>query len=76
MTSHSNQPQTLSSKDVLPRLVKLGLYGLARNIDQVVDKPWLPEVLALEETERHKRSLDRRLQNAKNGAFKPIADLD
>ena len=76
MTSPSNPSQPLSPKDVLPRLVKLGLYGLAQNIDQVVDKPWLAELLALEESERHKRSLDRRLQNAKIGTFKPIADLD
>jgi DNA replication protein DnaC len=39
-------------------------------------EPWLPRVLEIEDTERANRSLKRRLDNARLGAFKPIADFD
>jgi hypothetical protein len=39
-------------------------------------EPWLARVLEIEETEHANRSLKRRLDNARLGAFKPIADFD
>lgn len=56
----------------------LGLYGLVSNWDQLDtdDFDWVGRLLDWEETERQRRSLERRLRNAKLGAFKPLADFD
>lgn len=58
------------------RLTQLGLYGLLAHWDEVATKPWLGELLGLEERERQRRSLERRLRTAKIGAVKPMADFD
>ena len=65
-----------SADDLKGRLKALGLLGLLTCWDQIAEKPWLPEVLAIEERERHKRSLERRLKNARISTFKPMADFD
>lgn len=43
---------------------------------EVRDAPWLPTLIEIEETERQRRSLERRIRNARIGRFKPIADFD
>jgi len=58
------------------RLKALGLFGLIACWDEIADKPWLREVLSLEEHERQKRSLERRLRRSRIGPFKPMADFD
>src|SRR3954462_4788805 len=58
------------------RLKALGLFGLIACCDQIVDKPWLHEVLAIEERERQKRGLERRMREAHVGAAKPMVDFD
>jgi DNA replication protein DnaC len=58
------------------RLRRLGLHGLLARWVEVAEKPWLAELLGIEEEERQRRSLDRRLRNARIGAFKPMADFD
>ncbi|MGK4001165.1 ATP-binding protein [Sorangium sp. So ce1036] len=58
------------------RLKRLGLFGLLACLDELADKPWLHEVLAIEERERHKRSLERRLKNSRVATFKPMSDFD
>jgi DNA replication protein DnaC len=58
------------------RLRQLGLLGLLACWDEIADRPWLAEVLAIEERERQKRSLERRLRNSRVGPFKPMADYD
>jgi len=67
---------TLNPADVKDRLKALGLFGLLACCEQIADKPWLPDVLAIEERERQKRSLERRLRNSRVAAFKPMADFD
>jgi DNA replication protein DnaC len=62
--------------DLQVRLKALGLFGLIACWEQIADKPWLREVLDIEERERQKRGLERRLRNARIGAFKPMADFD
>lgn len=54
----------------------LGLYGLLANWADVANEPWLPNVLQYEETERTRRSLERRIKAAKLSRFKPLADFD
>jgi DNA replication protein DnaC len=58
------------------RLRALGLYALARADDDILAQPWVRELLNIEEPERRRRSLERRLANARIGPFKPIADFD
>jgi DNA replication protein DnaC len=66
----------LTGSDMKLRLKALGLFGLLAGWEQVAEKPWLPELLAIEERERQKRSLERRLKNARIGLFKPMVDFD
>lgn len=58
------------------RLRHLGFYGLLAQAETVLAEPWLARVLDIEETERARRSLKRRLDNARLGTFKSIADFD
>lgn len=62
--------------DLRARLRHLGLFGLLSSWDEIATKPWLPELLRLEEAERKRRSLERRVRSARIGVFKPIADFD
>ena len=66
----------LTPTDVKTRLKALGLFGLIACCDQIIDKPWLREVLAIEERERQKRGLERRMRDAHVGAVKPMVDFD
>lgn len=58
------------------RAKKLGLQGLLAQIDEVADAPWVDWLLRVEEEERSRRSLERRLRFAAIGRFKPMADFD
>lgn len=71
MTVTSMRPEDMRS-----RLRQLGLYGLLARADELATKPWVDELLNIEEAERQRRSLARRLRHARIGAFKPIADFD
>jgi DNA replication protein DnaC len=53
-----------------------GLHGLLSFFDEVTEEPWIERLLAAEEQERQRRSLERRLANAHIGRFRPIADFD
>jgi len=66
----------LNPADLKPRLKALGLFGLIACWDHIADKPWLQEVLAIEERERKKRSLERRLRHSRVASFKPMTDFD
>lgn len=70
MTTH------LTLEALRQRLRQLGFYGLLAHTESLMQQPWLNQVLQIEETERANRSLKRRLDNARLGAFKPIADFD
>jgi len=54
----------------------LKLYGLLAHSQDVVDSDWIEPLIRCEEQERARRSLERRLGNAKLGRFKPLADFD
>ncbi|MBI4879617.1 MAG: ATP-binding protein [Planctomycetes bacterium] len=58
------------------RALRLGLYGLLDNWEEIQDQPWVEHVLQLEEAARQRRSLERRLRNARCGRFKPMCDFD
>jgi DNA replication protein DnaC len=62
--------------DLRRRLEALGLRGLIEHIEDFRDAPWIPRLLEIEEEDRGRRGLERRLRNAKLGRFKPFADFD
>src|SRR4051794_12903035 len=66
----------LKPDELRVRLRQLGLYGLLARSADIASKPWIDELLQIEEEERQRRSLARRLHHARIGAFKPIADFD
>ena len=58
------------------RIQCLGFFGLLASWNEIALEPWLPKLVALEEQERKRRSLERRLRAARIGTFKSIADYD
>lgn len=66
----------LTLETARPRLGRLGFYGLLAHAETLLNEPWLARVIDIEERERSRRSLKRRLDQARLGSFKPIADFD
>ena len=66
----------LNLETVRQRLRQLGLYGLLALAETLMLEPWFARVIEIEEAERTCRSLKRRLDDARLGAFKPVADFD
>jgi DNA replication protein DnaC len=67
---------THETEMVRERLKRLGLFGLLGCWEDIADKPWLNEVLTIEEREQKRRTRERRLKNANIGSFKALADFD
>jgi DNA replication protein DnaC len=67
---------TLTLDSARTRLRRLGFYGLLAHAETLLVEPWLARVVDTEESERARRSLKRRLDYARLGAFKPLADFD
>ena len=57
-------------------LRRLGLYGLLAHWPELRDQPWVQTLITHEETERRRRSLERRIRTSKVGRFRPIVDFD
>ncbi len=75
--SQSKETPKIPTPDELrERAQKLGLYGLLANWDKIAHEPWLVRLIEIEEIERGRRSLERRILNARLGRFKPMADFD
>jgi DNA replication protein DnaC len=74
--SASTTTTNLTLEGARQRLRQLGFYGLLAHTESLMQQPWLTQILDIEETERAQRSLKRRLDNTRLGAFKPIADFD
>lgn len=75
MTS-TTMPASLNLESARRHLRRLGFYGLLAQAETLLNEPWLVRVIEIEDTERARRSLKRRLDNSRLGAFKPIADFD
>lgn len=58
------------------RAANLHLNGVLAHWPEVEASGWLPKLLEWEEEERTRRSLERRLRDARIGRFKPLADFD
>jgi hypothetical protein len=66
----------MKNDELKDRARKLQLYGLLSNWDEFAKEPWLPRLIEIEEIERHRRSLERRISGAHIGPFKPMSDFD
>lgn len=66
----------MTTPDPRQRASALQLHGVLAHWAECADQPWLNPLLACEETERARRSLERRLRCAHIGRFKPLADFD
>jgi DNA replication protein DnaC len=66
----------LTLEEARRRLRALGLHGMAAQAEALLGQPWLAQVLSIEETERARRSLKRRMDDSRVGAFKPMTDFD
>ena len=58
------------------RAKALNLHGLIAHWDEIAQAQWLEPLIRWEEQERARRGLQRRLQGAHLGRFKPLADFD
>ncbi|MCP4488004.1 MAG: ATP-binding protein [Gammaproteobacteria bacterium] len=58
--------------------IELKLYGLQEHWQELNEEhyPWLEKLLCWERDARQQRSLQRRLNNAKLGRFKPLDEFD
>jgi DNA replication protein DnaC len=68
--------RTVDLADLRRQATKLRLYGLLSRWDELCTNPWVAELVELESAERHHRSHQYRIANAKLGAFKPLVDFD
>jgi DNA replication protein DnaC len=66
-------PSEVELKD---RARRLKLWGLLANWASLSKQPWVREYLGVEEDERDRRSLERRIHGARIGVFKAMADFD
>jgi len=76
--SKRRSPRTTTTppRELRERARALGLHGIVLGWDELASEPWIPRMIEIEEQERARRSLERRLRNARTGRFKPIADFD
>jgi DNA replication protein DnaC len=62
--------------DLRARAQGLRLNGVLAHWEEAGAQPWLGQLLAWEEDERTRRSMERRVRRCGLGAFKPIVDFD
>ena len=67
---------TMSSSECLSRAKRLGFYGLVSHWDEFGELPWVVTLLDVEEAERTRRSLERRIKSARLGRFRGMSDFD
>ena len=77
MTARTTAASSPAPDDELRRRLQiLGLRGVLEHFDEFQSAQWLPRLLEVEERDRSRRGLERRLRNAELGRFKPFADFD
>lgn len=63
-------------EELRARVRRLGLHGLLSQWERVAGESWITDLVTIEEEERARRSLERRIRRSKIGRFKPICDFD
>jgi len=76
MTSSRINPMTNNLQVLRSRARMLRLHGLLAHWDEAVAGDWAQRLIEWEEQERARRSLERRVQAAHIGRFKPLCDFD
>jgi len=68
----------IDTEQLKQQAITLKLHGLLAHWHEVTQEqyPWLETLLSWEYKERKQRSLERRLNNAKLGHFKPLNEFD
>jgi len=68
----------INSEQLRQQAIELKLYGLQLHWQELTEEqyPWLERLFRWEQIERQQRSLERRLNNAKLGRFKPLHEFD
>lgn len=66
----------MNPEQLRERAMALHLNGVLAHWPEVVSSDWLPKLLVWEENERTRRSLERRLKEARIGRFKSLVDFD
>jgi len=61
---------------LMERARTLKLFGLLAHWEEIGETGWIESLIQWEEEERTRRSLERRLNAAHLGRFKPLADFD
>jgi len=63
-------------RDLKQRAKELKLHGLLAQWNEVHSEIWVAQLVEWEEAERGRRGLERRMRQARLGAFKPLEDFD
>ena len=68
----------INTEQLKQQAIELRLHGLQAHWHELKEEhyPWLSQLLGWEHDERQQRSLDRRLNSAKLGRFKPLTEFD
>ncbi len=66
----------MATDELCARAKRLGLHGLCARWSEVAHEDWVAQLIEIEDADRSRRSLERRLRRAKLGPFKPLADFD
>lgn len=66
----------LNLEHLRERLLYLSLHGLLANIETIIHEPWLPQLLRIEEAERSRRSLNRRLKAVRLQQYNPMTGFE
>lgn len=66
----------MSLEQLRSRAAALHLNGVVAHWAEVATTDWVSKLVGWEEEERTRRSLERRLKDARIGRFKPLADFD
>ena len=64
------------NEDLKKRAGKLSLFWLKAHLHELGDVTWPAMLIEMEEQERQRRSLERRIRTAKLGRFKDMADFN
>lgn len=66
----------MNDEQLRQRAAALHLNGVVAHWPEVATADWVSQLVEWEEAERTRRSLERRLRDARIGRFKPLADFD
>jgi DNA replication protein DnaC len=62
--------------DLEVKAKRLGFHAMVAQWNEYANQPWVPKLLEQEEVEKKRRSLERRIKEAKLEHFKAIVDFD